>query len=85
MAKFPPLPEPEALGMDFDKGWDGVRAYGFTAEQMRARDLEIWRMAMEAAAAECASRAVRMATDLQERGARECEHAIRALPEPSHQ
>lgn len=34
--KLPPLPEPKALGMDFDNGWDGVRAYGYTAEQMQA-------------------------------------------------
>ena len=33
---LPPLPEPEELGMDFDKGWDGVKAYGYTADQMHA-------------------------------------------------
>lgn len=33
---LPPLPEPEELGMDFDQGWDGVKAYGFTADQMQA-------------------------------------------------
>lgn len=32
--ELPPLPEPTALGMDFDKGWDGVRAYGYTEEDM---------------------------------------------------
>lgn len=77
MAKFPPLPaHPDCHVMRWTES--ELRA-------IRARDLEIWRMAMEAAAAECASRAVRMATDLQERGARECEHAIRALPEPGHE
>lgn len=34
--KLPPLPEPTALGMDFDKGWDGIRAYGYTEDDMQA-------------------------------------------------
>ena len=34
--ELPPLPEPTALGMDFDKGWDGVRAYGYTEEDLQA-------------------------------------------------
>lgn len=33
---LPPLPEPEALGMCFERGWDGERAYGYTEEHMHA-------------------------------------------------
>ena len=100
MAKLPPLPETDLAEIHnpntrenaisetgvayWGSNWREVRKL-YTATQLRARDLEIWRMAMEAAAAECASRSVRMATDLQERGARECESGIRALPEPSHE
>jgi hypothetical protein len=43
--QLPPLPEPEALGMDFDKGWDGVRAYGYTEAQMQAYALQALREA----------------------------------------
>jgi hypothetical protein len=35
-AQRPPLPEPVALGMDFERGWDGERAYGYTEEHMEA-------------------------------------------------
>lgn len=35
-AQLPPLPEPVALGMDFERGWDGERAYGYTEEHMEA-------------------------------------------------
>jgi hypothetical protein len=33
---LPQMPEPEALGIDSDKGWDGVLAYGYTEAQLRA-------------------------------------------------
>lgn len=64
MAKFPPLPD-----------------YLFLCpiEKLRARDLEIWRMAMEAAAEEAELQSM----PVQARVA--CGRAIRALPEPSHE
>lgn len=33
-AGLPPLPDPDAIGMDFERGWDGVRAYGYTEAHM---------------------------------------------------
>ena len=74
MAKFPPLTE-----------------YLFLCpiEKLRARDLEIWRMAMEAAADVCEqlswpgrnhSDYIQGQNDQSDKAAT----AIRALPEPSH-
>lgn len=84
MAKFPPLPRPAA---HIDLGDDSEDV--FTDTQLRARDLEIWRMAMEAAANACEQLAwpgrnhsdyIQGQNDQSDKAAT----AIRALPEPSH-
>ena len=81
MAKFPPLPEPDIEGSE-----PGIGDFsGYTATQLRARDLEIWRMAMEEAAAHCNKVGIRAFSPMQDDGARECAAAIRALPEPGHE
>lgn len=80
MAKFPPLPEPDGIIVV------GTRAlHGFTATQLRARDLEIWRLAMEEAASHCIKVGIRAFSPMQDDGARECAAAIRAIPTPGHE
>lgn len=97
MAKFPPLPDtPYSLYYEWPDDEDGyggsevIGEDGYTAHQLRARDLEIWRMAMEAAADVCEQLAwpgrnhsdyIQGQNDLSDKAAT----AIRALPEPSHQ
>ena len=82
MAKFPPLPEPDTHCWDDDTQKD---CWSHSPNQLRARDLEIWRMAMEEAAAHCIKVGIRAFSPMQDDGARECAAAIRALPEPGHE
>ena len=100
MAKFPPLPETDLAEIHnpntrenaisetgvayWGSNWREVRKL-YTAAQLRARDLEIWRMAMEEAAAHCIKVGIRAFSPMQDDGARECAAAIRALPEPGHE
>ena len=81
MAKFPPLPEPDIEGSE-----PGIGDFsGYTTDQLRARDLEIWRMAMQEAAKACEFNAQRWLHSKGGYAAHECAAAIRALPEPSHE
>ena len=80
MAKFPPLPEPDTHCWDDDTQKD---CWSHSPNQLRARDLEIWRMAMEEAAKACDS----FGESLDPHKWPSCVAAsefIRALPEPSH-
>ncbi len=70
--ELPKLPEPEELGMDFNKGWDGVRAYGYTAKQMQEYARQAVLMEREACAKLCESLIGTRAY------AWHCEQAIRA-------
>lgn len=78
MSDLPPLPEPDELGMDFDKGWDGVRAYGHTDAAMREYGRACERAAYEEAAALCDRFAERQMHPA------ECASAIRAMKGANH-
>lgn len=87
MAKFPPLPEPDTHCWDDDTQKD---CWSHSPNQLRARDLEIWRMVLEAAADVCEQLAwpgrnhsdyIQGQNDLSDKAAT----AIRALPEPVHE
>ena len=88
MAKFPPLPEPVDL---LQVMWCGDREFlrpvgdYVTTDQLRARDLEVWRMAMQEAAKACEFNAQRWLHSKGGYAAHECAAAIRALPEPGHE
>lgn len=84
---LPPLPKEQALGWDF----------GYTADQLRARDQEIARCVLQAAANEC--RAIELAawreykigrrtsphTEGRSDGAGECAAVIKALEFKHHE
>ena len=93
MAKFPPLPDtPYSLYYEWPDDEDGyggsevIGEDGYTAHQLRARDLEIWRMAMEAAASVCTqSDEDGEGPDCWDWHAKDYAAAIRTLPEPVHE
>ena len=93
MAKFPPLPD-TIYGLFFESGdaFDGDATYqefvderGYTATQLRARDLEIWRMATQEAKKVCELQASIQDSEQRAVVAHCCAAAIRALPEPGHE
>ena len=94
MAKFPPLPEPYAINVIEYSGIAITKTEEealFTADQLLAYALEIWRMAMEAAATTCDDKErrkweiLRGGGQLEGIGPLDCAAAIRSLPEPSHE